>query len=370
MSTASSVDTDTTRSLREAMVEELIHSGDLTDPVWIRAFRAVPRHCFVPRFHPDPRTIVDGGDPDQADAWLRAVYSDTTLVTQRYPDGVTSSGTMPGLIGLMLQALDVDPAHTVLQAGTGTGYTAGLLCERLGSDRVVSIDVDPDLTTAAQERLRGCGYTPAVIAADAASGWSARAPYDRIMATFAVRTIPEAWLAQTRDGGVILTPIRSALARLTLRAGIAEGRFLPGGAYFMRHRPTSHSTADPARGCRVADGPVWPRREPQLSSSIVWDNQLKFVIDVTMPDLTVGHGPGGLHDVVLTTPDGSRARHTTDGELHQTGPRPLWDEVEAAHHRWQDWGTPGRHRFGLTAEPTHQRVWLDHPSRIVAELSG
>lgn len=202
MTATSCADTETSYSLRQAMVDELISQGELRDVQWIQVFRVVPRHCLVPSYHPmNSQTVVDGADPEQTSAWLHAIYSDTTLVTQRRPDAVTSSGTMPGLIALMLHALDVDEGHTVLQAGTGTGYTAALLSELLGSDHVVSIDIDPELTEPAQRRLRSCGYHPTVVTADAAVGYSPRAPYDRVMATFAVQSIPPAWLEQTRDGG-------------------------------------------------------------------------------------------------------------------------------------------------------------------------
>lgn len=370
MTPTSCTDTATTSTLRQAMVEELIRQGDLREQRWSEVFRAVPRHALVPRYHPmNSQTLIEGTNPEQTDAWLHAVYSDTTLITQRRPDAVTSSGTMPGLIALMLDALDVQDGQTVLQAGTGTGYTAALLSERLGSDHVVSIDIDPDLTEPARQRLRSCGYHPAVITADAADGYPPRAPYDRVMATFAVESIPPAWIAQTREAGVILAPIRSAFARLTVHAGIGQGPFLASGAYFMRHRATPDAPVSAAMPTALADGPVWPRRDPQLPSSIVWDNAFRFILNLALPELVYGHGPGGLNDVTLTTPDGSRARHSPEGELHQTGPRRLWDEIEAANRRWQEWGSPHRERFGLTVTPTAHAIWLDEPRNMLHQLT-
>lgn len=93
----------------------------------------------------------------------------------------------------------------------------------------------------------------------------------------------------------------------------------------------------------------------------MWDNQFRFIVNLTLPELIHGHGAGGLNDIVLTSPDGSQARHAPDGELHQTGPRRLWDEIEATHSSWREWGSPRRERFGLTATPQGQWVWLDEP---------
>lgn len=96
----------------------------------------------------------------------------------------------------------------------------------------------------------------------------------------------------------------------------------------------------------------------------------RFVVDLLLPDLIVGHSAGGLHDVVLTGPEGSRARHSPTGELVQIGPRRLWDEVESAHRRWQEWGSPHRERFGLSATAHEQWVWLEDPRERVTAIAG
>ncbi len=165
------------------------------------------------------------------------------------------------------------------------------------------------------------------------------------------------------DEGVVLAPVLSAFARLTVRADVAEGRFLASGAYFMRHRATPDAPVAPSMPTSLAEKPVWPRRDPQLPSSIMWDNHFRFIVDLVLPELICGHSSGGLHDVVLTAPDGSQARHSPDGVLRQTGPRRLWDEIEAVHRQWREWGAPRRERFGLSASDHEQWIWLDDPDR-------
>jgi protein-L-isoaspartate O-methyltransferase len=122
------------------------------DPQWATVFAEVARHVFVPRFYPDldAPEVIDGADPDRQREWLDGVYSDESLVTQyRLTPGTTdfwqsttttTTSTRPSLMARMLTLLDVHAGHRVLEIGTGTGYNAALLCHRLGSDNVASLD--------------------------------------------------------------------------------------------------------------------------------------------------------------------------------------------------------------------------------------
>lgn len=67
---------------------------------------------------------------------------------------------MHSLMARMLEALDVRDGDRVLEIGTGTGYNAALLCHRVGSHNVVSIDIDPALIAAARSRLASLGHHP------------------------------------------------------------------------------------------------------------------------------------------------------------------------------------------------------------------
>jgi protein-L-isoaspartate O-methyltransferase len=69
----------------------------------------------------------------------------------------TSSSTLPSLVLEMLEELDVAEGHRVLEIGTGSGYNAALLCQRLGSELVTSVDIDPELVDLARERLAANG---------------------------------------------------------------------------------------------------------------------------------------------------------------------------------------------------------------------
>ncbi|MEU5976483.1 methyltransferase domain-containing protein [Streptomyces sp. NPDC047315] len=136
----------------------------------------------------------------------------------------------------------------MLEIGTGTGYSTALMCQRLGSDQVTSIEYDPATAARARAALAAAGHAPRLVQGDGLLGDGKGAPYDHLIATCAVRTIPPAWLRQVKPGGTILTTLSgwlygSGLAQLTVgEDGAAEGSFLPGTVSFMIARP--HAAPD------------------------------------------------------------------------------------------------------------------------------
>ncbi|MGH3938103.1 MAG: methyltransferase domain-containing protein [Pseudonocardiaceae bacterium] len=243
----SAPDPECIQALRERLVTELVDSGALTDDAWRRAFTVVPRHALIPRFYrTNDRAVIDSANPDDTATWLETVYSNKTLVTQITPTDGTSSGTMPDLIAKMLTALGINTGDNLLQVGTGTGYTAALLCERLGSNKVTTVDIDPDLSNDARTRLDRVGYTPTVVTGNGAQGYALNAPYDAILATCALRRIPADWLAQATPGARIVAPLATGLIALDVTGPEqASGRFLTPGGFFMSLRDPNQNDKPP-----------------------------------------------------------------------------------------------------------------------------
>ena len=159
-----------------------------------------------------------------------------------------------------LELLDVQDGNTVLEAATGSGYNAALLCERLGSRRVISIDIDPDLVEVAQKRLAECAYTPTLAIADGWDGYPSHAPYDRVIATCSVPRIPEAWIDQLQIGGVIVSPLSGGrfdpsglVALRRAEDGSLSGRLDRDGAAFMPMRVTRSAPVEPTSSMTRAD---------------------------------------------------------------------------------------------------------------------
>ncbi|MFE2294580.1 methyltransferase domain-containing protein [Streptomyces sp. NPDC059452] len=353
---------------RAELVQALIDSGDLTDPAWQAAFEQVPRHVFVPYFYDHTGRRISAYEAETRDQWFDAVHQDRALVTHRTDGTATSSSSQPSLMATMLEALQVEDevGMKVLEIGTGTGYNAALLAHRLGNDSVTTLDTEPDLVTTARARLTEAGYEPRVVLADGTYGHAELAPYDRIIATCRINSVPPAWVRQLTDGtgtdaGQILAPLGNALVRIH-RTGPhqAEGRFLPGGAYFM---PLRHDTADGIPTRRPAL-PNSKAHHTEVPASALADNAYRFLLSIAEPhldwqyDLNADGKPTAAR---VWSPDGAIATLHPDGTVSEAGPRSLWTRLEDSYRIFTDHDEPGPERYGLTVDNNVQRVWLDTP---------
>lgn len=371
--------------LRQSLVARLVESGELVSPEWRRAYERVPRHVFVPRvigcWPPDgdgrEDFVLDRSDPDR---WLELVYSDRLLII--VDDGERlSSSSAPGVMARFLEFLDVRDGNSALEIGTGSGYNAALLCERLGSKRVTSIDIDMELVEAARPRLAACGYTPALAVADGWAGHPARAPYDRIIATCSVPRIPDPWIDQLRTEGVVVTPLRGGrfdgvgLVALRLAGdGSLSGRLHRRGAAFMRmrdrHDRNTGTTANELRALIAEmEGESRPctiprymvdRPEPRLPPNFLL--RLNETVDW---EWFWPPGPDGEpRGRAVAAPDGSWARVVMREPpvVYQGGPRRLWDLIERNWELYLRLGKPGMDRYGITVTQDRQQfIWLDSP---------
>lgn len=358
----------------QGLADELTAKGALRSPAWQRAVAEVPRHELVPSYYEYTEgawRLADTTSPEGKERWLSRVYSNSALFT--LPGG-RSSSSQPSLMTRMLEALDVQDGHKVLEIGTGSGYNAALLCRRLGDRHVYSVDIEPGLVDLARKRLAALGHRPILAARNGASGLDECAPYDRIIATCSVPAIPWAWVQQVHVGGLILADVKidgTAGNLVLLRryaADRAEGRFDPQYGSFMAMRePDAPATAGerPERNRRHAH-----HRTTRLTLCPWEHGVLWFLLHLNGPRrIGYGHGQnsdtGGLGPMFLDSRDGSwcEVDTTTDGtgNVWESGPRALWHTLEQVHQFWTRAGRPGWERFGLSATAGEQYVWLDDP---------
>jgi protein-L-isoaspartate(D-aspartate) O-methyltransferase len=372
--------------LRQCMVEGLTGRGEL-DERWRAAFTEVPRHEFIPELVWCHDRDVDADCDlvplrrcDDPQRWLERAYANAPVNTQvddGHPIGeagcgfeVTSSASMPAVVAQMLAALDAEPGMRVLEIGTGTGYNAALLAHRLGAEHIVSVEVDPAVAEHARRVLAAAGFgAVTVVTADGADGHLPRAPYDRVISTVAAAEVPYAWVAQTRPGGLVLTPwgtpyYPGGLLALTVhRDTTATGRIV-GPASFMWLRAQRIPRYTTSRIVRRDDTATTSTTDLH-PWHVAGDANAATAIGLRVPQCESFYHPDSSEAGTLYLIDQwSRSWATLDltteapYEVRQSGVRKLWDEVQTAHRWWLDMGQPAADAWRFTIDPRGQRIEL------------
>jgi len=164
----------------------------ITDTRVLSAIEQIPREQFVEEQFRD------------------RAYEDNAL-----PIAMEQTISMPSIVAMMTQALDVSPTQSVLEIGTGSGYQAAILSKL--ARRVHTIERHKPLAELAKTRfesLRLRNITPHL--GDGSKGWPHAAPFERIIVTAAADVIPQTLLAQLTIGGVMIVPVGPHVANQQL----------------------------------------------------------------------------------------------------------------------------------------------------------
>ncbi|MFE6053955.1 ATP-grasp peptide maturase system methyltransferase [Kitasatospora sp. NPDC056446] len=349
---------------RRALAARLTTAGVLTTPAWRAAVQAIPRENFLNPgvFLPDgsrwrPVTAT-GSDPAE---WAEIAYSDESLTTQLdghltadqtaepvagYP---TSSSTTPVTVLDMIERLEVQDGHQVLEIGTGTGYSSALMCHRLGEDNVTTVEVDPGVAARADAALETTGFSTWTVTGDGLLGHPRRAPYDRVIATCAVSRIPYTWIRQTRPGGIVLATVGSwgygtGLAKVVVSDhGTAEGRIVDRSS-FMQAR--SQAVVPIAGDLSARTAYPDSERPAKVRPTILGEWMPAFIAQLAAPGAQLVRARADDGEQLLYVFDPAResfAEFIAEGEawtVRQGGPVALWDVIERALLAWKDAGSP------------------------------
>jgi protein-L-isoaspartate O-methyltransferase len=285
---------------------------------------------------------------------MEAAYEDESIVIKTIEVGgfawPVSSSTRPSLMAYMLRALKLQEGMTVLEIGTGTGYNAALLCNRLGNHTLVtSVDLDAELVDAARARLDALGLHPTLAALDGRDITALDRTFDRIIVTAGARRIPASWGQQLNDDGLLVADVGGGssprIVALTRQPnGDLRGRFHKRPGWFMPMRP---SAAHPHERPGVSPGSIDQHRAIEttnfaalqdltegsegLAFAINWFLQPEMITDQpTDPD----RGPGSL----ITFSDGSWVETTIEDLTRLTA-------------TWRELGEPSSGDLRLTITP-------------------
>jgi protein-L-isoaspartate(D-aspartate) O-methyltransferase len=194
-------------ALRAQMVDTQMRARDIRSQRVLNAMARVPRHLFVPA------------------ALQRHAYEDRPLQIGR---GQTIS--QPYIVAYMTDALDLQPAHKVLEIGTGSGYQAAVLAEL--ATHVYSIEIVQELAERARTTLQHAGYRNVTVrTGNGYLGWPDLAPFDRIIVTAAPPEIPSALVEQLAVGGIMVVPVGTSYQEMVIitktPSGVTEKRTIP-----------------------------------------------------------------------------------------------------------------------------------------------
>jgi len=209
----------TRKRLADRLRDNGIHNEDV-----LAAMIEVPRHMFV----------------DEAIA--SRAYEDCAL-----PIGEGQTISQPFVVALMTQLLlessaaessSDNPLNKVLEIGTGSGYQAAILSKFAG--KVFTVERVRSLALRCSGRFGQLGIrNVSARYTDGFDGWASEAPFDAIVVTAAMPSVPEELVDQLRPGGVIIGPVGAQdgaqhLTVVRLRANleiqtrrVAPVRFVP-----------------------------------------------------------------------------------------------------------------------------------------------
>jgi protein-L-isoaspartate(D-aspartate) O-methyltransferase len=163
------------------MIEQQIRPWDVLDQDVLELLVLVKREAFVPA------------------AYRALAFADTEIPL---PHG--ENMLAPRVEARIMQELAVQKHENVLEIGAGSGYMAALLAHR--ARHVTTIEIEPELKEMAQKNLADYGVTNVeLVLGDGAQGYTAanqpNAPYDVIVLSGSVSSVPEKLLSQLKVGG-------------------------------------------------------------------------------------------------------------------------------------------------------------------------
>ena len=165
------------QTARFNMVEQQVRPWNVSDEAVLALLLSVPRDAFVP-----------AGQEGVA-------FADLEIPT-------TAGQVMlaPKLAAKLVQELRLQKTDRALEIGTGTGYMTALMANL--AERVVSLELRPELVSAAQTNLLKLGIRNAAVRqADGAQGSPLDGPFDAIVLAGSVAEVPSALMDQLQIGG-------------------------------------------------------------------------------------------------------------------------------------------------------------------------
>ncbi|NHZ62357.1 protein-L-isoaspartate O-methyltransferase family protein [Massilia genomosp. 1] len=168
------------------MIEQQIRPWNVLDQDVLDLLVVVKREDFVP-----------------------ATYKTLAFVDTEIPLPGAEAMFTPKIEARILQEVAVKKHENVLEVGAGSGYMAALLAHK--ARHVTTVEINPELKELASNNLAKAGVGNVTVElGNGAEGWDKGAPFDVIVLSGALETLPEVFLKQLKIGGRIAAIIGQA----------------------------------------------------------------------------------------------------------------------------------------------------------------
>ncbi|NIZ09234.1 protein-L-isoaspartate(D-aspartate) O-methyltransferase [Pseudooceanicola sp. HF7] len=179
------------------------------------------------------KRVLEAMEKVDRGVFVRGLFAERAYEDMPLPIACGQTISQPSVVGLMTQALDVQPRDKVMEIGTGSGYQAAVLSHL--ARRVYTLDRHTRLVREAKGVLDSLGLVNVTtFAADGTMGLPEQAPFDRILVTAAAEDPPGPLLAQLKTGGIMVLPVGQSD---TVQSLIRVRKLEDGGLEYDELRP-------------------------------------------------------------------------------------------------------------------------------------
>ena len=190
------------------LIDSMIVGGALYTPAIIDAFKKVDRRYFVPS------------------SFSEHIYVDAPL-----PIGEEQTISQPSTVAFMLEQLEPREGDSILDIGSGSGWTTALLCSIVGErGSVTGLERKEALVEQGRRNLSKFDFSGKCSIEKAGENLGIpEKKFDKILVSASADEIPEVLFSQLKEGGILVVPVRNSIFKFKkISQTQLESREFPG----------------------------------------------------------------------------------------------------------------------------------------------
>lgn len=135
--------------------------------------------------------------------------------------GYDQTISQPLTVAFMLEELEPKNGDSVLDVGSGSGWTTALLAYIVGiSGKVVGLEIIPELVDFGLSNIQKCKLDHAKIEkAEKGILGKPGQKFDRILVSASAKKLPEELILQLKPGGILVVPVENSIFKITKSTG-------------------------------------------------------------------------------------------------------------------------------------------------------